>query len=140
MCQLWPGLNSQESLLFYFSFEVSTLLFIHFDLSIVPQIYYICSQPCFSSRAVSLPYAAILSLVGLANCYSPFKNGIKCYLSCLAFPDIYHRLSFFPVLSLYLLPPYLHPQSSPCDSLGSLWQQQGAGRVAKKEGSSQCSR
>lgn len=117
VCQLWPGLNSQESLLFYFSFEVNTLLFIHFDLSVVPRIYCICSQLCFSSHVVSSPYAAILSRVGLANFYSLFKSGFKCYLSWLAFPDIDHRLIFFPALSLYLLPP-----SPPPPPIFPLWQ------------------
>ena len=85
-CQFWPGLRSQESQLFYFSFEGNTLLFTHIDLLVVPQIYYICSQLCFSSHAVSLPYAAILSLIGLANFYSLISSRLKCHLSYMAFP------------------------------------------------------
>ena len=45
---------------------------------------YTSSYLCVFSRAVLSPCAARLSLVGLANLYSPFKCGLKCYLIWIA--------------------------------------------------------
>lgn len=106
LCVSFSILNYQESLLFYFSFEVNTFLFIHFDLSVVPQIHYIFSQFCFSSHVVS--YVAICChplARWLGKLLLTFQKWVQMLLVLSSLPRYLPQTQFFSTLSWYLLPP-----------------------------------
>lgn len=111
-CQLWPRLNSEEALLFGFSFEGRTLLFSHLGPSVVLQICYIC----YSSMSLLMltPLHVLPSPSLLAGQTSTHPSSVS--LSRLVFLDTPRKTQDSSTLSLLLV----HGDRCPHPSL--LWQ------------------